>query len=89
MTRQEFAQLYSDFHILDELDTVHWKYSHNLEERLQNLENQFETLKKALIDITKVNIKLTFGLVHSHIKIVDNEDIENLTKALEKLELTD
>ena len=89
MTRQEFVQLYSDFQILDELDTVHWRYSHNLEERLHNLENQFEILKEALIDITKVNIKLTFGLVHSHIKVVDNEDIENLTKALGKLELTD
>ena len=89
VTRQEFNRLLSDFQILDELDTVHWKYSHNLEERLYNLENQFEILKEALIDITKVNIKLTSGLVHSHIKIVDDKDIENLTKALGKLELTD
>ena len=89
VTRQEFNRLFSDFQILDEFDTVHWKYSHNLEERLHNLENLFEILKEALIDITKVNIKLTFGLVHSHIKVVDNKDIKNLTKALEKLELTD
>ena len=89
VTRQEFTRLLNDFQILDELDTVHWKYFHNLEERLHNLENQFEILKEALIDITKVNIKLTFGLVHSHIKIVDNEDVENLAKALERLELTD
>ena len=88
VTRQEFIRLLNDFQILDELNTVHWKYSHNLEERLHNLENQFEILKEALIDTTKVNIKLTFGLVHSHIKIMDNEDVENLAKALERLELT-
>ena len=89
VTRQEFAQLLNDFQILDELDTVHWRFSHNLEERLYNLEYQFKILKEALIDITKVNIKLTFGLVHSPIKCLDNEDIENLTNALERLELKD
>ena len=89
VTREEFTRLFNDFQILDELDTVHWKYSHNLDERLHNLENQFTTLKQSLIDITKVNLKLTFGLVHSHIKILDNEDIEELSTALEKLELTD
>ena len=89
VTRQEFAQLYSDFQISDELDTVHWRYSYNLEERLYTLENQFVVLKEALIDITRVNIKLNSGVTHSHIKIVDSEDVEKLTKAVEKLQLTD
>ena len=89
ISRLEFDNLREDVDCLDALDTGHQQLSNRLRSRVIQLEEEQRILKEALIELVKVNIKLSASLATSFRKPVTEKDVEILENALRNLTLNE
>ena len=89
ISRLEFDNLRGDVDCLDALNTGHQHLTNNLRSRVIQLEGEQKILKEALIELIKVNIKLSASLATSFRRPVTEKDVEILEKALNNLTLNE
>ena len=87
ISRLEFDNLRKDIDCLDSLNTGHQHFSNRLRSRIDQLEGEQRILKEALIELVKVNIKLSASLASSLRRPVTGKDVEILENALRNLTL--
>ena len=89
ISRLEFDNLRKDIDCLDSLNTGHQHFSNRLRSRIDQLEREQRILKEAVIELTKINIKLSAALATSSRRPVTEKDVEILEKALLNLTLNE
>ena len=89
ISRLEFDNLREDVDCLDSLNTDHQQFSNRLQSRINQLEGEQKILKEALIELVKVNIKLSASLATSFRRPVTKKDVEILEIALRNLTLSE
>ena len=89
ISRLEFDNLREDIDCLDSLNTGHQHFSNRLRSRIDQLEGEQIILKEALIELDKVNIKLSASLATSLRRPATEKDVEILENTLCNLTLNE
>ena len=89
ISRLDLVNLREDVDCLDLLNTGHQHFCNRLQVRINQLEGEQKILKEALIDLVKVNIKLSAALATSIRKPVTEKAVDILENALQNLTLNE